>query len=90
MSKITEIKKAALEAGLPAELASRIESNLRMVPQPSEEIDELLHIAKNKPPSTLVYCFLDWPHTLEGVAFWSRHAHNLVEAEYNSAKTETV
>lgn len=90
MSLIQEIKKASLEGGMPTELADKIAANLETKCRDQAELEELLDIAKRRKPSHLVWCFLDWSNTKEGVAHWARHAHNLEEAEYNSAKTESV
>lgn len=90
MSLTAQIKLATLEAGMPTELADKIKDNMDLANLPVMELEELLHLAKTRPPSVLVWGFMYWPQTTEGFEFWSRHAHNLEEAEYNSAKTESV
>lgn len=88
MSLIEQIKRATLEAGMPMDIATKIQENLESKPQKDVELQELLDIAKNRQPSTLVWSFMDWPMTLEGVDFWYRQALSLKAAEENKFKVE--
>lgn len=88
MSLIEQIKRATLEAGMPMDIATKIQENFALRPQTDMELQELLYIAKNRQPSVLVWSFMYWPYTIEGFEFWSRQAHNLEAVEESKFKVE--
>lgn len=88
MLLIEQIKRATLEAGMPMDIAEKIEENFALRPQTDMELQDLLDIAKNRQPSALVWSFMHWPDTTEGFEFWSRQAHNLEAVEANKFKVE--